>query len=196
MEKMNIILRVLGILLIAVSLLLVFVIPIAGIIGIILGVLSLIKSAPKLIEMITVRLATVEEKAKKEAEIISQKQEEYKRKQSGLENRIFNAKAESEDIAGNLAGNFSMKIDDVFTIPGVGTVVAGKIAGGNIKLGEEIIINANQTITAKVISIETFSKTLTAAEAGDEVGLLLDKINQRKVKRGCIVTKAASSVKL
>jgi len=100
-----------------------------------------------------------------------------------------NTKAESE----NLTGNFVMKIDDVFNIPGRGTVVSGKIATGNIKLGEEIIIKANQTITAMVTGIEAFSTVLDAAKAGDTVGLLLDNVNHSEVKKGSIATKAVNA---
>jgi hypothetical protein len=88
------------------------------------------------------------------------------------------------------AAPFSMKIEDVFSIPGRGTVATGKIEVGSIKLNDEImIISESQKKIAKVVGIELFNKMVGEAKSGDSVGLLLDKIKQNEVKRGYIATK-------
>jgi hypothetical protein len=85
---------------------------------------------------------------------------------------------------------FSMKIEDVFSIPGRGTVVTGKIDAGSVKLNDEItIVSESQKKITKVVSIEKANKLIGEAKIGDEVGLLLDKIKQNEVKKGYIVTK-------
>jgi hypothetical protein len=85
---------------------------------------------------------------------------------------------------------FSMKIEDVFSIPGRGTVVSGKINVGSIKLNDEItLIGESQKKITKVVSIEKSNKLVNEAKIGDRVGLLLDKIKQNEVKKGYIVTK-------
>jgi len=85
--------------------------------------------------------------------------------------------------------SFSMEIEDVFTISGRGTVVTGKINAGSIKMNEEvIIIGGSQEIKTKVLFIEMFNKALKEAKAGDNVGLVLHKVNKNDVKRGDIVT--------
>jgi|GEM_PF-277516 len=89
---------------------------------------------------------------------------------------------------------FEMKINDVFTISGRGTVASGKINAGSVRLNDEVtVIGGNQEIKTKVIGIETFNATPDEAKVGDEVGLILDKINKKDVKKGHILTRIFTS---
>ncbi len=88
---------------------------------------------------------------------------------------------------------FLLSIEDIFSITGRGTVVTGKIERGVIKLGDNIsILGFNSTKTATVIGLEMFQKTLTIAEAGDNVGVLLRGIQKEDVRRGMVLAKTSS----
>lgn len=88
---------------------------------------------------------------------------------------------------------FLLSIEDIFSITGRGTVVTGKIERGTIKLGETIsILGFNSTKIATVIGLEMFQKTLTLAEAGDNVGVLLRGIQKEDVRRGMVLAKTSS----
>ena len=86
--------------------------------------------------------------------------------------------------------NFLMPVEDVFSIPGRGTVVTGRIEQGKVKVGEEIEI-VGITTTKKTIctGVEMFRKELGEGLAGDNVGLLLRGIGKDDVERGQVVAK-------
>ena len=75
---------------------------------------------------------------------------------------------------------FLMPIEDVFTISGRGTVVTGRVERGVINAGEPVEIVGMKRDTQKSVatSLEMFRKILDNAEAGDNVGVLLDRFSQ------------------
>lgn len=78
---------------------------------------------------------------------------------------------------------FSMTIEDVFTISGRGTVVVGTIESGIIRFNDIVLIERiGRTTTIK--GIEAFRKQMDVAQAGDNVGLLLEDIGRDEVQRG------------
>lgn len=82
---------------------------------------------------------------------------------------------------------FLMYVEDVFNITNRGTVASGRVAKGNLKTGDEIlIINADGTITkATVAAIEMFKKTLDKAEKGYNIGLLFNaEITKDMLEKG------------
>ena len=88
---------------------------------------------------------------------------------------------------------FIMPIEDVFTIPGRGTVVTGKVERGILKLNEEIeIVGIRSTEKTVVTGIEMFNKLLDQAQAGDNVGTLLRGIEKKEVERGQVLAKPGS----
>jgi elongation factor Tu len=88
---------------------------------------------------------------------------------------------------------FLMPIEDVFTIPGRGTVVTGKVERGVLKLNEEIeIVGIRPTRKTVVTGIEMFNKLLDDAQAGDNVGALLRGVDKKEVERGQVLAKPAS----
>ncbi|MDR3138746.1 MAG: elongation factor Tu [Treponema sp.] len=88
---------------------------------------------------------------------------------------------------------FIMPIEDVFTIPGRGTVVTGKVERGVLKLNEEIeIVGIRPTRKTVVTGIEMFNKLLDEAQAGDNVGTLLRGIEKKEVERGQVLAKPGS----
>jgi elongation factor Tu len=88
---------------------------------------------------------------------------------------------------------FIMPIEDVFTIPGRGTVVTGKVERGVLKLNEEIeIVGIKPTRKTVITGIEMFNKLLDEAQAGDNVGTLLRGVEKKEVERGQVLAKPGS----
>ena len=86
---------------------------------------------------------------------------------------------------------FVLSVEDVFTITGRGTVVTGRVETGVIKVGDRVEVAGfgadNRTVA--VTGIEMFRKLLDAAEAGDNVGLLLRGIDRSELRRGHVITR-------
>ena len=86
---------------------------------------------------------------------------------------------------------FMMRVEDVFSIKGRGTVVTGRVDRGIIKMGEPIeIIGLRETKSSVVTGVEMFHKQLDEGMAGDNVGLLLRGIEREDVERGSGVGQA------
>ena len=89
---------------------------------------------------------------------------------------------------------FLMPVEDVFTIPGRGTVVTGRVESGVIKTGETVeLVGLAPTQTTTVTGVEMFRKILDEGQAGDNVGLLLRGTKKEDVERGMVVTKPGST---
>lgn len=85
---------------------------------------------------------------------------------------------------------FLMPVEDVFSIPGRGTVVTGKIERGIIKVSEEIeIVGIKDTKKTVCTGVEMFNKILDQGEAGDNVGCLLRGVDKKEVERGQVLAK-------
>jgi len=90
---------------------------------------------------------------------------------------------------------FLMPIEDVFTIPGRGTVVTGRIERGKVRVGDEVeIIGMGETRKTTVTGVEMFRKQLDEGLAGDNVGALLRGIDKNSVERGQVLA-APGSIK-
>jgi elongation factor Tu len=90
---------------------------------------------------------------------------------------------------------FLMPIEDVFTIPGRGTVVTGRIERGKVRVGDEVeIIGMGATRKTTVTGVEMFRKQLDEGLAGDNVGTLLRGIDKDSVERGQVLA-APGSIK-
>ncbi len=88
---------------------------------------------------------------------------------------------------------FLMPIEDVFSIPGRGTVVTGRVESGILKLGSEVeIVGFTDTRKTTVTGIEMFNKELTESIPGDNVGVLLRGIKKDEVERGQVLAQPGS----
>ena len=88
---------------------------------------------------------------------------------------------------------FLMPVEDVFTIPGRGTVITGKIERGKDNVNDEVeIVGIRDKQKTTVTGIEMFRKLLDYAEAGENVGLLLRGTKREDVERGQVVCKPGS----
>ena len=84
---------------------------------------------------------------------------------------------------------FLMSVEDVFSIPGRGTVASGRVERGVLKRDQEVELvgKGNEVIKTKVTDIETFKKSCEESRAGDNSGLLLRGVKREDVKRGMVV---------
>ncbi|BBA84705.1 elongation factor Tu [endosymbiont of Euscepes postfasciatus] len=88
---------------------------------------------------------------------------------------------------------FLLPIEDVFSIPGRGTVVTGRIEKGIIKIGDEVeIVGIKDTIKTICTGIEMFRKILDEGRAGENVGILLRGVKRDDVERGQVLSKPGS----
>ena len=79
-----------------------------------------------------------------------------------------------------------LPIQDVFSIPGFGTVPVGRVETGVLKVGDNITIMPSGVKT-DVKSIEMHHQPLQKAEPGDNVGFNIKGIDKKDIKRGDVV---------
>lgn len=90
---------------------------------------------------------------------------------------------------------FLMPVEDVFSIPGRGTVVTGRVESGILKLGAEVeIVGFVDTKKTTVTGIEMFNKEMNESIPGDNIGALLRGIKKDEVERGQVLA-APGSIK-
>ena len=83
---------------------------------------------------------------------------------------------------------FLMPIESVLTISGRGTVVAGAVEQGVIRLGDPVAVVGLGAAPATVCTgLETFGRPMDHAEAGDNAAMLLRGVRRGEVQRGQVV---------
>ncbi len=88
---------------------------------------------------------------------------------------------------------FLMPVEDVFSIPGRGTVATGRIERGVVKIGDKVErVGIRETREIVVTGVEMFRKILDRGEAGDNVGVLLRGIAKDEIERGMVLAKPGS----
>ena len=85
---------------------------------------------------------------------------------------------------------FLMPVEDVFSIPGRGTVATGRVERGIVKVSDEVeIVGLKPTSKTVVTGVEMFRKELDQGQAGDNVGCLLRGIKREEIERGQVLAK-------
>lgn len=88
---------------------------------------------------------------------------------------------------------FLMPVENVLTITGRGTVVTGAVERGSLAVGQSVdVVGFDAGLTAVVIGIETFGKSMDHAEAGDNAALLLRGVRRDQVRRGQVLAAVGS----
>ncbi|MCB5262853.1 MAG: elongation factor Tu [Candidatus Cloacimonetes bacterium] len=88
---------------------------------------------------------------------------------------------------------FLMPVEDVFSIPGRGTVATGRVERGVIKIQDKVErIGIRETVETTCTGVEMFRKLLDQAQAGDNVGLLLRGFAKTDMERGMVLAKPKS----
>jgi len=73
-------------------------------------------------------------------------------------------------------------IEDIFSIPGRGIVISGRLLSGRVKPGMKANISDKRISIKK---IETFKGTLNLTKPGQTIGLLLEGIDKKEeLKKG------------
>jgi elongation factor Tu len=86
-----------------------------------------------------------------------------------------------------------MAVENSLTITGRGTVVTGAIERGQVRIGDPVeLIGLGPTVKSVVTSVETFGKTMEAAQAGDNAALLLRGVGRQQVRRGQVLAAPGS----
>lgn len=85
--------------------------------------------------------------------------------------------------------DFLMPIEDVYSIPGRGTVVTGRVERGKVEKGDEVeIVGIKATQKTTCTGVEMFKKEVVGL-AGYNVGCLLRGIERKSVERGQVLAK-------
>ena len=88
---------------------------------------------------------------------------------------------------------FLMAVENSLTISGRGTVVTGAIERGQVRAGDPVELIGLGAVTRSVVtSVETFGKTMDAAQAGDNAALLLRGVGRHQVRRGQVLAAPGS----
>jgi len=90
---------------------------------------------------------------------------------------------------------FLMSVEDVFSIPGRGTVASGRVERGTQRRDAdvELVGKVGEPIKTKVTDIETFKKSCEESRAGDNSGLLLRGVKREDIKRGMVIVKPGTT---
>jgi elongation factor Tu len=78
-----------------------------------------------------------------------------------------------------------MVIEDVFYITGRGIIVCGQIQNEKVEVGQKIVVDPEflPEIQTEIKSIEVFRKMIKVANQNDNVGLLLDGLTKKQIKK-------------
>lgn len=90
-----------------------------------------------------------------------------------------------------MASSFELSVDDLFHLPGQGTVVSGTVAGGRARVGEKLEVSSPEaTLEVRLLGIESLEtgEMARTAETGDRVGLLLGGFDPERLPGGATRT--------
>lgn len=86
-------------------------------------------------------------------------------------------------------GRFRFTAEEVFSIPGRGLVVTGKVEEGSIAVGTEIgfLATDGKWIRALVIAIEVSRRLVEEAKAGQRASILLEGVKKDQITLGTVL---------
>ena len=88
---------------------------------------------------------------------------------------------------------FLLRIEDVYSIAGRGTVVTGPIERGVVHVNDEVeVVGLRPTIKTICTCVEIFRKLVDEGRAGENVGILLRGIKREEVERGQVLASPGS----
>ena len=83
---------------------------------------------------------------------------------------------------------FLMRVEEVYSISGRGTVATGCIERGVIRVNDDVeIVGLRPTIKTSCTSVEIFRRFVDEGCAGDNAGLLLRGVMREEIERGQVV---------
>jgi elongation factor Tu len=88
---------------------------------------------------------------------------------------------------------FLLRVENVYSISGRGTVVTGCIERGIVRVNDEVeIVGLKPTVKTTCTSIEIFRRFVGEGRAGDNAGILLRGIKAGEVERGQVIAAPGS----
>jgi elongation factor Tu len=88
---------------------------------------------------------------------------------------------------------FLLRIEEVYSISGRGTVATGCIERGVIRVNDGVdVVGLKPTLKTTVTSIEIFRKIVDEGRAGDNAGVLLRGVKHEDVERGQVLASPGS----
>ncbi|HEY6620906.1 MAG TPA: elongation factor Tu [Steroidobacteraceae bacterium] len=88
---------------------------------------------------------------------------------------------------------FLLRIEDVYSIAGRGTVVTGPIERGIVRVNDEVeVVGLRPTIRTTCKCVEIFRKLVDEGRAGENVGILLRGVKREEVERGQVLASPGS----
>ena len=88
---------------------------------------------------------------------------------------------------------FLLRIEDVYSIAGRGTVVTGPIERGIVRVNDEVeVVGLRPTIKTTCTCVEIFRKLVDEGRAGENVGILLRGVKREEVERGQVLATPGS----
>jgi elongation factor Tu len=83
---------------------------------------------------------------------------------------------------------FLLRVENVCTVPGRGTVVTGRIDRGVVEVGDPVeLVGLREPRKSVVTGIEAFHRPCEQGLPGDSVGLLLRGVRRDEVERGMVL---------
>lgn len=83
---------------------------------------------------------------------------------------------------------FLMPIEDIFSIPGRGTVATGRIEQGIVRLNDKLqLVGLGDTKETVCTGLEMFNKSLDEGRAGENIGILLRGVDKNNIERGMVL---------
>jgi elongation factor Tu len=91
------------------------------------------------------------------------------------------------------AAPFLLRVENVYSIAGRGTVATGCIERGVVRLNDDVeIVGLRPTAKSTCTSIEIFRKFVDEGRAGDNAGVLLRGVKADEVERGQVIARPGS----
>jgi hypothetical protein len=92
-------------------------------------------------------------------------------------------------------GGIRVKVEKIFTVPGRGVVVSGKIEEGRVAVGQAVGFQGTdgQWTEAKVMAIEVAHRLVEEAQGEQKASLLLEGLKKKQVGAGTILLEPPSS---
>ncbi|KAK5644390.1 hypothetical protein RI129_005690 [Pyrocoelia pectoralis] len=88
---------------------------------------------------------------------------------------------------------FLLPVEHVYSIPGRGTVVTGRLERGVVKKGAECeFVGYTKKLKSTISGIEMFHQILDEAQAGDQLGALVRGVKRDDLRRGMVMCKPGS----
>jgi len=93
----------------------------------------------------------------------------------------------------NLDEPLLMPIENLYKIPGRGTVITGNVERGVANKGDKVeILGYGKHFKGTINGMETYLKTLDRLEPGDNAGVLVKGVNREQLRRGMAIVSPGS----